>query len=519
MSDILSNPNLATYDPGSIRRDDTGVGVTYKDSRGIIRSVNSSNSNNMEAVLGANWGGKLAGSLWEASWKTAATLIPAGKTWKLVAALTTAKIAVKGVGSAGNYYLSGDYSLAKSIKKGLITNLATPTNYAPLLNSNYLKNTKIGQTFGSYYTTLSGDGHSSNILQKNRLDFFNWNPKWGPLKGGHYHGSVYPINPLLQAESKVIGGGFYNIISGKHPFQLAQANAIHNNDNQHIAMMTDLNQQGGSGHSNIESHAQAEPQSGGAHSEGAYQAAFLPFSVEVTRKLNDWVKEGYENSYTLESGIVNEHAVWKNKVYNADGAIDTVIEFVKGAPNEIINNQLLGLVYLNRYITRPVVDIVTEGLAESVQAIDSFAANLADFGLAAGATAYANVKDFLTPASFAGAQNPYDEVAVVTDIKGNKKAVTVARARQDAVKVNKPNPAKLLKDIKAEEAQNTKKFGFIIDRLKAANIEKATGIKVGTAGNPLAGQPFANNTPQMRNSVFGTVNTNRSITTVSQTRK
>ena len=59
--------------------------------------------------------------------------------------------------------------------------------------------------------------------------------------------------------------------------------------------------------------------------------------------------------------------------------------------------------------------------------------------------------------------------------------------------------------LKKEAEDNKKavdKLNAGIARLKAEQFEKMTGKKVGTAANPLPGQPFANNTPQMRNSVF-----------------
>ena len=61
-------------------------------------------------------------------------------------------------------------------------------------------------------------------------------------------------------------------------------------------------------------------------------------------------------------------------------------------------------------------------------------------------------------------------------------------------KINKQNVA----DInvrKAQAAQEQKDFAFTMSKIKAANIERQTGIRVGTPGNALPGQPFANNAP------------------------
>lgn len=486
MSDILSNAEIAIYDPGNIKKD-VGVTLTYIDSRGRTRSVNSisTTGENFQNVLGPKYLEKFAGTLWEGAWKTAASFMPAGKGLIQGITYTAAKIATKTVGTAGNYIVTGQYGTVKALTKATIINGATLTNFAPLLTSSTIKNTVVGKTFGSYYTALSGDGHSESLLKKYRLGYVNIGSK-------HLHGSIYPLNPLLQAEVKATGYNFYKILSGEHPWQLAYQNKTHINDNEHNANVENTHNQAADGHATAESHAQAEPKSGGGHDEGEYQGAFLPWSVERSRAASNWVKEGYENSYKLEAGIATETALWKNKVSKADGVIDTIVEFTKGVPNQVINNQLLGLVYFNRYITRPVTDIVVEGFAETVEAIDKSIEAVADYTLAAGHIAAAKLDDFFRTPSFKGAKNPFEEIVVITDTRGKKTTTYVAKARTDNAKIVKPVNPKLLIDMRKEQKEADdalkKLVGFNKQRIdmniKGEDQRAAQGAIYGAAGKP-----------------------------------
>jgi len=78
-------------------------------------------------------------------------------------------------------------------------------------------------------------------------------------------------------------------------------------------------------------------------------------------------------------------------------------------------------------------------------------------------------------------------------VKIDPKKAMVAKSDNTRLptKVNK----QLLVNVKEEKAKAEKDFAFTMDKIKAANIERQTGIKVGTPGNALPGQPFANNTP------------------------
>lgn len=515
MSEILSKTDASLHGPDAIKSDKPANGYTYVDLRGNVQSVNADSSfgSNFENVLGPEYLAKMAGSSWEAIWKTAATMIPAGKTIKAAIALTAAKIGTKSIGTAGNYVITGEYTAGKAIKKALIINAATPTNYAPIATAAFAKNTVVGKTFGSYYKTLSGDGKSSNLLQKGRIDYVEFHtPKW--LGHQHLHGSIYPLNPLLQAESKVFGYGAYNVISGKNPFEVAHANQIHSNDVQHNSNVNETHHQGAGQHGDVKSHAQAEPKSGGHHEEAAYQGGLLPWSVEVTRALSDKVKSGYQDGISVEAGIDKEFMIWNNKVNSAVGLVDKTAEYIKGVPSALGNTILKDVVYLNRYVGIPILNLLASGIAESTEAIDKALVNVGNYGLAAGNIAAAK----LATRGGGGAKNPFDEIQIITNARGVTTTKIVPKIRQDNTRatIEKPKDIKLLKNVKAEQAENTKKFGVIIDRLKAANVERATGIKVGTVGNPLAGQPFANNTPQLRNSVFNNYSSGR--TTISQTK-
>jgi hypothetical protein len=531
--EYLQKIDTDVYEPGTIRADRASDGVTWTDARGRVRTVDRSVSfgANMEGALGANYGGKMAGALWEAAWKTAASAIPAGKTWGKAIAYTVAKIGVKSGATAGNYIMSGQYKADKALKKALLINAFTPTNYAPILNSALLEKTVVGKTFSSYYGFINGDGHSTNILQKNRLDYFE-NHKL------HLHGTVYPINFLAQTETKKVGYGVYNTLFGNHKHVEAHADQIHNNDIMH--MQTQMQTQGfdvvpnpASG-LNVNLHAfekwpgsAGEPKSGGGHDEGDYQGAFLPWSVEVTTALAD----RFANSLTepmarAEAGISKDHDIWKNRIARADGVIDTGIEIAKGLPDALDRIDRQSLIYANRYFAVPILSFLSAGINEAVIAIDKAAVAVTDYSLAAAHIGYQKVSDALTIVSNAEARqsapNPYDELEVIRDVKGKKISLYVAKVRKDETQVKQPVKVKLLIDAKAnaqKAEENKRVFSALTSRLQAANIERQTGIKAGTMGNALPGQPFANNTPQMRNSVFGPINTNRSMTTVSQTKK
>ena len=91
-------------------------------------------------------------------------------------------------------------------------------------------------------------------------------------------------------------------------------------------------------------------------------------------------------------------------------------------------------------------------------------------------------------------------------------------------KVNKQSIADI-NARKVQEAQEQKDFAFTMSKIKAANIERQTGIKVGTPGNALPGQPFANNvsagvgsTPLFRNSPVLIGNTGGNRTTIGPAR-
>ena len=238
MSDILSKIDTEVHGPGVIKKDEPAYDFTWTDSRGRVRGVkaNLSPEANMEAALGPDYLRKMAGTLWEGGVKTAASLIPAGKTWKMAIALTGAKIVTKSAATAGNYIIKGEYDAKTAVKKALIVNAANPSNFAPVLNSKMLENTVLGKTYGSYYGFVNGNGKSTNFFQKNRPDYID-------IKAAHLHGTIYPLNPLAQAEAQ---GGYsvYNMISGKHPHEKAQADEIHNNDNQHAEMMYNMHYQG-----------------------------------------------------------------------------------------------------------------------------------------------------------------------------------------------------------------------------------------------------------------------------------
>jgi hypothetical protein len=471
MSDILSNSEIQLYDPGSIPPDIGGTDITYTDTRKRIRSVNSNLSvgTNFENTLGPKYLQKMAGTLWEAVFKTAATCIPAGKTLKVAIALTGAKILTKSVGTAGNYVIADDYKVKKAFKKGLIINTFTPTNFAPLLQSTSIKNTLVGKTFGSYYTTLSGNGKSSNILQQGRIDYLDFHlPKI--LGGGHYHGSLYPLNPLLQAESKVTGYAVYDIISGKNIHEVAHTNEIHNNDIQHIQEVKDTHQQGTTQQNQL--HPQVEPKSGGGHDESEYQGAFLPFTVELTRAINNKVKAAYQDGKEIEAGIDFATSIWENKIKSADGILDTTLEVVKGLPTQFANEAYRDLILFNRYVSIPAFDLVTGGVAESVEAIDKSLENVANYALAAGAIAYAKASDFLTNRGGASAPNPYEEVVIVTDGRGKKTTKFVAKARTDNTRTVKPPSAKLLVDVKKEQQEADDAYRTLVGWNKTNNSPK-----------------------------------------------
>lgn len=514
MSETLSKTDAAIHGPDVIKSDKPANGYTYVDVRGVVRHVDAEASfgSNYENVLGPKYLEKMAGSAWEAIWKTAATLIPAGKTLKAAIALTALKIGTKSVGTAGNYVITGEYTSGKAIKKALIINAATPTNYAPIATAALAKNTVVGKTFGSYYKTLSGDGKSSNPLQKGRIDYIEFHtPEW--LGHEHLHGSIYPLNPLLQAESKVFGYGAYNVISGKNVFEVLHANQIHFNDTQHNSNVNETHHQGTGEHGNVKSHAQAEPKSGGHHEEAAYEGGLLPWSVEVSRAASNRIKSAYQEGIDIESGIDKETAIWNNKVNNSVGVVDKTIEFLKGTPAGLKNALMKDIIYINRYVSIPLFNLFSSGVAESVEAIDKTLVNGANYALAAGNVAAAKLRY----RGGAYAKNPYEEVVMITDIRGNKTSTVINKARTDNTQISQKPTQRLVKDVQKEKENLQKLVGDQNAKLQAYNIERQTGIKVGTMGNALPGQPFANNTPQMRNSVFNNYNSNR--TTISQTRK
>ena len=513
MSEILSKTDVAIYGPDVIKSDKPANGYTYVDLQGVVRHIDAEASfgSNYENVLGPKYLEKMAGSAWEAIWKTAATLVPAGKTLKAAIALTALKIGTKSVGTAGNYVFGDGYGAAKAFKKALIINAATPSNFAPIATAAFAKNTLVGKTFGSYYKILSGDGNSNNVLQRGRLDYIEFHtPKW--LGHQHLHGSWYPINPLLQAETKVTGYSVYNMISGKSPFEVAHANQIHNNDVQHNSNVNETHHQGAAEHGNVQSHAQAEPKSGGSHEESAYEGVLLPWSVEVSRAASNRVKSAYQEGIDIESGINKETAIWYNKVNNSVGVVDKTIEFLKGTPNELKNTLLKDIIYINRYISIPLFNLFASGVAESVEAIDKTLVNGGNYALAAGNIAAAK----LTTRGGAYAKSPFEEVVMVTDIRGNKTSTVINKVRTDNTQISQKPTQRLVKDVQKEKENLQKLVGDQNAKLQAYNIERQTGIKVGTMGNALPGQPFANNTPQMRNSVFNNYNSNR--TTISQSK-
>ena len=138
--------------------------------------------------------------------------------------------------------------------------------------------------------------------------------------------------------------------------------------------------------------------------------------------------------------------------------------------------------------------------------------NGGNYALAAGNIAAAK----LTTRGGAYAKSPFEEVVMVTDIRGNKTSTVINKVRTDNTQISQKPTQRLVKDVQKEKENLQKLVGDQNAKLQAYNIERQTGIKVGTMGNALPGQPFANNTPQMRNSVFNNYNSNR--TTISQSK-
>lgn len=497
MSEILSKTDAAIYGPDVIKSDKPANGYTYVDVRGVVRHIDADASfgSNYENVLGPKYLEKMAGSAWEAIWKTAATFIPAGKTLKAAIALTALKIGTKSVGTAGNYVITGEYTSGKAIKKALIINAATPTNYAPIATAAFAKNTLVGKTFGSYYKTLSGDGKSSNPLQKGRIDYIEFHtPKW--LGHQHLHGSIYPLNPLLQAESKAIGYTGYNIISGKNPFEVAHANQIHSNDVQHNSNVNETHHQGAAEHGNVKSHAQAEPKSGGQHEEAAYEGGLLPWSVEVTRAASNRIKSAYQEGIDIESGIDKETAIWDNKINNSVGVVDKTIEFLKGTPAGLKNALMKDIIYINRYVSIPLFNLLASGVAESVEAIDKTLVNGANYALAAGNVAAAKLSDALTHRGGAYVKSPFEEVVMVTDIRGNKTSTVINKVRTDNSKISQKPIQRLAKDVKNQQKQADEAFNKLMGgnmnklyaNMQASGTEQraAQSAMYGAAGKPNA---------------------------------
>jgi hypothetical protein len=202
---MSANTDPKPHETTAITADSPKYILAYKDASGVLRVVDGSKGldENMTSVLGEHYLRKFAGSAWEAAWKTLATMVPAGGTVRVAIALTGGKILLKSVGSAGNYIIGGDYSVADGIKKGLITNAFTPSNYAPLLgNHAVFGNTALGSTFQSYYNTVNSITAAPGKL----------NLHIGSI---HLHGTVYPLSPGLQTEAKLTGGKAYYAIKGK----------------------------------------------------------------------------------------------------------------------------------------------------------------------------------------------------------------------------------------------------------------------------------------------------------------
>jgi hypothetical protein len=89
--------------------------------------------------------------------------------------------------------------------------------------------------------------------------------------------------------------------------------------------------------------------------------------------------------------------------------------------------------------------------------------------------------------------NANGSITVTIDPRKAARAASVAKSDETRLPT-KVNP-KLIDNLNATKVQEQKDFAFTMDKIKAANIERQTGIKVGTPGNALPGQPFANNVP------------------------
>jgi hypothetical protein len=78
-------------------------------------------------------------------------------------------------------------------------------------------------------------------------------------------------------------------------------------------------------------------------------------------------------------------------------------------------------------------------------------------------------------------------------VKIDPKKAMVAKSDNTRLptKVNK----QLLVNVKEEKVKAENDLAFTMARFKAGAIERQTGIKVGTPGNALPGQPFFNNAP------------------------
>jgi hypothetical protein len=506
MSDIISKIDTEVHGPGVIKKDEPAYDFTWTDSRGRVRGVkaNLSPNANMEAALGPNYLRKFAGTLFESAVKTAASLYPAGSTWKMAIALTGAKIVTKSAATAGNYIITGEYDVKTAVKKALIINAVNPSNVAPILNSKMLENTVLGQTYGSYYGFVNGNGKSTNFFQKNRPDYID-------IKAAHLHGTIYSLNPLAQAEAQ---GGYsvYNMIYGKHPHETAHANQIHNNDNQHTQMVNNMHYQGAGQQGfnvvpnpasglNVNLHVFDEPKSGGEHDEGEYVGAYLPFSVQATRELTNYFENNNkEGMARTEAGIAKDNEIWVKRINNADGVLSKTGEIIKGIPTALDNLDKISLVYANRYFAVPVLSTVAGGFNEAVIAIDKSIEAVVDYSLAAAHSSMAGwlqiAKAAFGPVNGAPMKNPYEEVQVITDSKGVKTTRYISKVRQDNVKVGQPIKPKLLIDVKNQQNQADDAFRKLMgwDTNKLANIMNPSGAEQRAAQSAIygaAGKPNA----------------------------
>ena len=423
--------------------------------------------------------------------------------------------------------------MKSAAKKATITNLFTISNFAPAFNNKAFANNKFASRLSSYYNTLSKGAPGGD--KRFRPDYLHFHLPAGKTFLGEeaLHGNNYFISFGFQAEAKALGYSAYNGISAMMSHE--NDKEIHSNDVQFKALNlanTDFAHMEGGLHipqTSLDKYGNtvypndAGSSHGGSHAEIPYNPAYITTPYMASRALVSGAE--YIGHYADDEAkrYAGELARWQ-KINNDEVNSQTTIlgkSFVtlKNLPAGLAATAMYDISLANSWIYGGLLPALASGPKEAIEAVDKFFATGINIG-----KFYANYaqlkmeqsarEDAKIQAKQRKEWNDAPETFVRLDRNGNQ--VVRKGLKDTSFTYTKPQiktPQQLQKEA-ADNQQITNKLNAGIARLQAKQFEEMTGKKVGTAANPLPGQPFASNVPGKNSPVFINNATNKPLNNI-----